>query len=163
MARHRRRKVKRNSRTTPLRMTSMMDILTVLLLFLLKSFVVDGEVINPVPGVDLPESSSEDTPEESVVVAIFDDTIMIDGDVVATVEAALAADDLLIAELADRLTESHDIAAEISRRRGSEDEFRGRVSIQGDRDISFAILERVMFTCTYSGYADISLAVIGVS
>lgn len=164
MGRHKRRKVRRNRRTTPLRMTSMMDILTVLLLFLLKSFVVDGEVMNPVPGVDLPESSSEDTPAESVVVAIFDDTIMIDGDVVATVEQALASDDLLIADLAERLVKSHDIAAEIAVRRGeTEGEFRGRISIQGDRDISFAILERVMFTCSHSGYEDISLAVIGVS
>ena len=34
-----------------LRLTSMMDILTVLLLFLLKSFVVEGEVVTPAPGV----------------------------------------------------------------------------------------------------------------
>ena len=41
-----------------LRLTSMMDILTVLLLFLLKSFVVEGEVVTPVPGVELPSSSA---------------------------------------------------------------------------------------------------------
>ena len=35
--------------SAPLRLTSMMDILTVLLLFLLKSFVAEGEVITSAP------------------------------------------------------------------------------------------------------------------
>ena len=50
MRRRGRKRIQIRSRHTPLRMTSMMDILTVLLLFLLKSFVVEGEVITPVPG-----------------------------------------------------------------------------------------------------------------
>ena len=37
----------------------------------------------------------------------------------------------------------------------------GKVAIQGDQDISFEILERVMYTCNVEGYADISLAVVG--
>ncbi len=159
----RRRRRPRNRRTAALRMTSMMDILTVLLLFLLKSFVVDGEVVTPVPGVDLPESSSDARPEQAVVVAVFDDSIMLDGETVGSVARALAGDDLLIAPLADGLTRTRTQGAEIARRRGDGDAFRGRVSIQGDRAIPFALLERVMYTCSQSGYADISLAVIGVS
>lgn len=155
--------MKAGRRQTTLQMTSMMDILTVLLLFLLKSFVVEGEVITPVPGVDLPESTSDGRPADSVVVAVFDDTIMLDGQAVGTVADALAGADPVIAPLAARLDETRARGAEISRRRGDEDAFRGRVSIQGDRAIPFALLERVMFTCSHSGYADISLAVIGVS
>lgn len=163
LRRKKRRTVRKGSGQPPLRMTSMMDILTVLLLFLLKSFVVEGEVITPVPGVNLPESTSEDTPEASVVVAIFQDSIMLDGQKVGSVSEALASDDLLIASLADRLSRNRERGAEIARRRGETEDFRGRVAIQGDQDISFAILERVMFTCNQSGYEDISLAVIGVS
>lgn len=164
MPRKRNRRIVIRSVHTPLRLTSMMDILTVLLLFLLKSFVVDGEVVAPVPGVALPESSSQTTPEESIVIAIFDDTVMMDGEVVASVSAASASDDMLIAPLATRLSEAHARTADIARARGgAETETRGRVSIQGDRDIDFAILQRVMYTCTMSGYEDISLAVIGTS
>ena len=149
---------------TPLRLTSMMDILTVLLLFLLKSFVVEGEVITPIPGVDLPESSSDTTPKSSIVIAIFDDAVMLDGEVVASVAKAVKSDDLLIEALADRLDEARERAIEIAvRRGGTEEEFEGRVSIQGDREIDFAILQRVMFTCSFSGYENISLAVIGTS
>jgi biopolymer transport protein ExbD len=149
---------------TRLRLTSMMDILTVLLLFLLKSFVVEGEAMTPVPGVDLPESTSDTTPRASVVIAIFDDAVMIDGEVVARISKAVASNDLFIEPLADHLDAARETAIKIARRRGgSEEDFDGRVSIQGDRAIEFAILQRVMYTCSASGFEDISLAVIGTS
>ena len=163
MAVRRRRGQRKRGTQTPLRMTSMMDILTVLLLFLLKSFVVEGEVITPPPGVALPESTSDTAPEASVVVAIFEDTIMLDGQVVARVSTATAAGDLLIPTLAEGLSLSYEQGLAIAERRGDADAFRDRVAIQGDQDISFDILQRVMFTCQHSGYGDIALAVIGAS
>ena len=163
MTRKRNRRIGIRSRQTPLRLTSMMDILTVLLLFLLKSFVIEGEVITPTPGVDLPESSSQQTPQEAVVVAIFDNAVMLNGEVVATVAEALRSPDLIIEPLADRLDEARERVEEIARQRGSNEEFAGKVAIQGDREIDFAILQRVMYTCSVSGYEDISLAVIGTS
>jgi biopolymer transport protein ExbD len=141
----------------------MMDILTTLLLFLLKSFVVEGEAMTPVPGVNLPESSSNTTAQAAIVVAIFDNTIMIDGQVVAEVKRIPGSDDLLIEPLADRLDEARDRVIEIAKLRGNGEEFHGRVAIQGDRKIEFDILQRVMYTCGYSGYEEISLAVLGTS
>jgi biopolymer transport protein ExbD len=160
--RTRRRQIRVRSKHAPLRLTSMMDILTVLLLFLLKSFVVEGEVISPVPGVNLPESSSIATPQASMVVAIFNDTVLLDGVAVARISQETSGD-LLIEALADRLDEARDRVIEIQRLRGEPREFHGRVSIQGDRNIEFAILQRVMYTCSASGYEDISLAVLGTS
>ena len=148
----------------PLRLTSMMDILTVLLLFLLKSFVVEGEVITPAPGVDLPQSTSDTPPQSSLVVAVFDGAVLVDGQVVARVDdAPRSSGDLLIPALAARLDKARDQAAEIARLRGDADGPAPRVAIQGDRAIPFALLQRVMYTCNQSGYADISLAVIGAS
>jgi biopolymer transport protein ExbD len=163
MRRRRRRRIRTRTVHTPLRLTSMMDILTTLLLFLLKSFVVEGEVITPVPGVNLPESSSITTPQAAIVVAIFNDNIMIDGQVVAQVSRVIGSDDLLIEPLADRLDEAREQVIEIAAMRGSTEEFHGRVAIQGDREIEFAVLQRVMYTCGYSGYEEISLAVLGTS
>lgn len=158
-----RRTKKVRYRHAPLRMTSMMDILTVLLLFLLKSFVVEGEALTPVPGVNLPESTSDTTPQASIVIAIFDDAVMIDGKVVVNIAQAVKSDDLFLEPLADRLDEARETMMDISRMRGSEEEFHGKVSIQGDRDINFEILQRVMYTCSMSGFEEISLAVIGTS
>jgi len=141
-------------------MTSLMDILTCLLLFVLKSVVLEGEVINPMPGVDLPESTSNNSPRTSIAIAIFDDVVMMDGEVIASVSKAKSSNALLIAPLAHRLDEAYEKSVEIAKLRGDEGEFRGKIAIQGDKDIDFAILQRVMYTCSHSGFEEISLAVL---
>jgi biopolymer transport protein ExbD len=169
-----RRGRRRRRPTAPesLKLTSMMDILTVLLLFLLKSFVVEGEVITPAPGVSLPESTSDTSPESSVVVAILDDRIMLDGRQVAQVASAVAdanatggapGGDLLIPALAEQLDLSRQQGEAIAARRGDAATYEPRLAIQGDRDIPFAVLQRVMYTCNHSGYGDIALVVLGAS
>ena len=163
MARRRRKKSGHGRQPSPLPLTSMMDILTVLLLFLLKSFVVEGEVITPVPGVDLPESSSDAKPRASVVVAIFDYTVMLDGRMVAEVEPNDHVSGMLIEGLAEQLDQTRAQEMEIARLRGEEADYVPRIAIQGDLEIPFELLERVMYTCNRSGFRDISLAVIGAS
>lgn len=160
MARHRSRRVNGGSTQAPIPMTSLMDILTCLLLFVLKSVVLEGEVISPVPGVNLPESSSETSPRTSIAIAVFDDVVMMDGEVVTTISKAKGSSTLLIAPLANRLDEAYEKSVEIAKLRGDEGEFRGKIAIQGDKDIDFSILQRVMYTCSHSGFEEISLAVL---
>jgi biopolymer transport protein TolR len=143
-------------------MTSMMDILTVLLLFLLKSFVVEAEVITPAAGVELPESISRQTPTETVVIAITDGRVTVGDQVVATVEAANDST-LLIPALAKHLDHLRKQSEALASRRGEKEPFAGKITIQGDRDMPFQLLQRVMYTCNQSGYDNISLAVIQVS
>lgn len=160
------RRVRRRRRPAmpeSLRLTSMMDILTVLLLFLLKSFVAEGEVITPAPGVSLPESTSDTSPESSVVVAILDDRILLDGRQVAQVEAGAPRGELLIPALAEQLDLSRRQGEAIATRRGDAATYEPKLAIQGDRDIPFAVLQRVMYTCNHSGYGDIALVVLGAS
>lgn len=157
----RRRRMKQGP--TTLRITSMMDILTVLLLFLLKSFVAEGEVVTPAPGVTLPQSSSEDLPAASLVIAIAPDHIRLGDEVVARLDGSVSGGlggDLYIDALGERLARTRERQVQIATRRGHTDEFEGKVTIQGDRNMSFAVLQRVMFTCNESGYPDVALAVI---
>lgn len=157
--RNRRRKVQR---TEGLRITSMMDILTVLLLFLLKSFVAEGEVVTPAPGVELPQSISQDSPEASLVIAIAGDRISIGGETIVALDQTIdggLGDRLVIEELVAALDHARVQQTAIATRRGS-DTWEGRVTIQGDRDMSFAVLQRVMYTCNQSGFADVALAVL---
>ena len=142
-----------------LRLTSMMDILTVLLLFLLKSFVVEGEVVTPAPGVELPSSSAESPPEESLVIAISGDAILLGNEPITTISAVLARDDLLIPELDARLDAAYRRIEEIAQRRGREAP-EGKITIQGDRAMEFQLLQRVMYTCNFSGFDQLALAVL---
>jgi biopolymer transport protein ExbD len=160
MIRRRRRFApKKPHRTEKLKLTSMMDILTVLLLFLLKSFVVDAEVMTPPPDVTLPGSSAETAPEESLVIAISADAILLGGQPITTVTEALAHPDLLIPRLDEELDHAWTRMEAIAIRqgRGAPD---AKVTIQGDRDLEFQLLRKVMYTCNASGFDQLSLAVI---
>lgn len=158
--RSQRRSIRGLRKTSGLRLTSMMDILTVLLLFLLKSFVVDGEAMTPRAGVDLPESSAEERPESSVVVAVSADGIVVGDEPVATMAEVLASDDLYVVPLAERLEEVWLQREELARLRGETELEAPAATIQGDRDIEFRVLERVMYTLGETGFGDVSLAVI---
>src|SRR5262245_3413524 len=139
---------------------SMMDILTVLLLFLLKSYVAGGEVMVPAPGIRLPTSTADQPPPTSVVVAIAGDEIMVSGEHAASMSEALRSDGLEIGPLTARLQAIRAQQDEIARMRGTQPEPARSVTIQGDRDIEFRVLQRVMYTLGQNGYENISLAVL---
>lgn len=155
----RRGKRKRFDGTEKLRLTSMMDILVVLLLFLLKSFVVEGETLTPPPGVELPTSTSQDVPGVSIHVAIMDKGILVGDELVATMDD-VAASDYVIPGLAARLETIHAQSERIARLKGKEPDAAHRATVQGDRNLEFQVVEKVMFTLAQAGYTDVSLAVI---
>jgi biopolymer transport protein ExbD len=143
-----------------LNLTSMMDILTTLLLFLLKSFVVDGEAMMPPPGVELPASTAEQPPGSSLVVAIDDDAILVGEEMVASVGEAVSGDGLTIEPLAAKLRAIRAQQDALHAARGDAPPALRVATIQGDRDIEFRVLERVMATLDENGFEHVALAVI---
>lgn len=129
---------------------SMMDILTVLLLFLLKSYSAGGEVMVPRPGMKLPESTAEEAPRASLVVSIDGDAIQLGDEKVATIAEVTASGDAGIPALAERLPAAAPGA----------DGKPSAVTIQGDRTIEYSLLRKVMFTLSQRGYDNVSLAVL---
>jgi biopolymer transport protein ExbD len=155
---HSRRLAGRLGHRGGLQMTSMMDILTVLLLFLLKSFVVDGEAQTPPPGVVLPTSTAQAAPEASLVIAIDDDAILFNAEQVASVAAVRGTADMLIAPLDARLQAVLRQMEELERAGSAPTE--QLVTIQGDREIEFDVLQKVMYTLQQNGFEHIALAVL---
>jgi biopolymer transport protein ExbD len=143
-----------------LTLTSMMDILTTLLFFVLKSYVSGGEVTVPPPGVTLPRSTVSADMHTSVVVAIDHDAIMMDGERVTTVHEAIASDELMIAPLAKRLAESRAQMDDLAQRKGEKRTISRLATIQGDAGIEFRVLQKVMYTLDRNGFPEIALAVL---
>jgi len=145
---------------TGLSLTSLMDILTCLLFFVLKSFVAGGESTVPPPGLRLPSSSAEHAQHASLVVAIQKDAIFVGGERVASVAEAEAARGMLIPPLAARLQAARAQMESIARQRGGNAGVSHLATIQGDSDIEFRVLQKVMFTLDQCGFPDIALAVL---
>ena len=143
-----------------LTLTSMMDILTTLLFFVLKSYISGAEVTVPPAGVTLPRSTVDTDMHSSVVVAIDHDAILLGGERVATVHDATASHDLMIASLGEKLAQAREQMDDLDRRRGKPPAVTHLATIQGDSEIEFRVLQRVMYTLDRSGFPDIALAVL---
>ena len=141
-------------------LTSLMDILTCLLYFVLKSFVAGGEATVPPPGLELPKSTAEQPMVTSLVIAIDKEAILVGSERVVSVHDALASDRMSIEPLADRLRAAREQMHEIAILRGGADTVTRVVTIQGDEDIEFRVLQKVMYTLNEGGFQDIALAVI---
>jgi biopolymer transport protein ExbD len=140
-------------------LTSLVDVMTILLIYLLKSFSSEGEIVSMNKNLILPESSAQKTPELNVVLAVNSTFILAEDQKVASVDEVLAQDDLLIpgldAWLAKRRTATNRIA-----QYSEKTKFTGNITIQGDKRIRFRLLKKIMFTCGQNGYNNFSLAVL---
>ncbi len=151
MARHH----KRGKSTAKLNLVSLMDIFTILVFFLLVNSS-DVEILQNNDAIKLPESVAEKRPENTLVVMVSKDDIVIGGRPIVTVAKAMAGKTPEISELekelkylASRKPFTDPAAAE-----------KGRdVTIMGDADIPYTLLKKIMTTCAKNEYRNISLAV----
>jgi len=149
---------RRLARPARLNLVALMDIFTILVLFLIVNNG-DVEVLQADRRVALPESVSEQRPEATVVIKLTTSDILLEGRPVSTLDAALAAPGDTIAPLAAALEQ----AAAATPAAIDEDYANGRpVIVMGDRSTPYALLKRVMATCAATDYRDIALAVNSV-
>jgi biopolymer transport protein TolR len=139
-------------------MTSLVDVLTVLVFFLLKNFSTEGDIITPAPGLTLPTSTSKLAPEKTVVIAISQDHILAEGQPIAAVNDEKLREGFQIPAFSDWLDKRRKSTEAISQFDTTVG-FTGKLSIQGDQKIPFAILQKVLITCGEKGYSDFSLTV----
>ncbi|KMQ52227.1 Adventurous gliding motility protein S [Chitinispirillum alkaliphilum] len=139
-------------------MTSLIDVMTILLIYLLKSFSAQGEIITISQDLLLPESSAEKFPELMVTIVVNNRYIMAENTVLAEVDEVLESDDLVIPQLYEWLRRRREATERISIL-SDDTEFKGEVMIQGDKRIRFALLKKIMYTCGQQQFNQFSLAV----
>lgn len=150
-------RMKRNRvKITKMNLTSLMDVFTILVFFLL---VNSGsvEVMEAPKTVKLPESRVETKPRETVVIFVSPDEVLVQGEAVGFVADVLDADSptldaitVKLAQLKENVLGPNTLAVA-----GSQE-----VTILADRSVPFGVVKKVMSTCTLEGYENVSLAVI---
>ncbi len=158
--RHRRGRGNRCRPTARLTMTSLMDIFTVLLLFLLKNFVVEPEALTPNPHVRLPHSAADATPEPSAVIVVSERGLAVNDAWIVDSETLAATAGQPIPALESHLISLRQRTDQLRARRGSADGPEPPLTIQGDQDIVFAELESVLATVHAAGFGQVALATL---
>jgi len=153
------RRIKRMGRNrlkiTKMNLTSLMDVFTILVFFLL---INSGsvEVLDAPREVTLPESRVESKPRETVVIFISPTEVLVQGQLVAMVDEIIEDKASVLDPIAARLAELKENVIGTSTRALSTSQ---EVTILADKSVPFTVIRTVMSTCTGEGFENVSLAV----
>jgi biopolymer transport protein ExbD len=154
------RRIKRMSRNrvkiTKMNLTSLMDVFTILVFFLL---VNSGsvELLEAPKNITLPEARVESKPRETVVIFVSAVDVLVQGVMVARVDDILEEREGTIEPINARLAELKEnvVGPSTLMVAGSQE-----VTILADKSVPFVVIRKIMSTCTDEGFENVSLAVI---
>jgi len=154
------RRMKRMSRNrqtlTQMNLTSLMDVFTILVFFLLVNSAAT-EVLETPKQITLPASVVEDKPRETVVIFISPEQVTVQGKAVIATAEILTMKGQNVAPIGARLAE---VSRNIIGLRTQQVAESQEVTILADKSVPFRVVKKVMSTCTSEGYGRISLAVL---
>jgi biopolymer transport protein ExbD len=148
---------KANKRKTEgeLNMNSMMDMVTIILLFLLKTYSTEGALKAGADDLKLPESYRMLKPTKATNISVSKSVIMI-GDRTILNVSDVEEDNNLIQQLATPLRAESESARKLEEYGG---EFKNEVLLIIDKDTPFNLMFKVIYTCSKSDYFNIKLMV----
>lgn len=162
MAYRRRRFGKKENQTTfGLNITSMTDMFTILLVFLLQTYATSDFQIDPESGMSLPLSNVQTNPTKAVKVSLSKSELKIEGRTIASLtrEGDFARTDLersdenfikpLFAELEKLAKESEDPSVK-----------EGKLILLADSSLNYALLRKVMYTASMAGFPKLKMAAV---
>jgi biopolymer transport protein TolR len=147
------RRAKKQSVVASINLVSMIDIFTILIIYLLVNTA--AVQIVGAEQVDLPASAAVEPPRENVAVILTRDDVLVDGLPVMKVAELRPDGPAVIARLKERLLAAAPLAPS-QQATGAEG---GEVNILADKSIPYALLKKVMTTCADAQFARISLGV----
>jgi len=153
------RRIKRMGRNRmkigKMNLTSLMDVFTILVFFLL---VNSGsvEVLDTPKEVSLPESRVETKPRETVVIFISPTEVLVQGQLVALVEDIIEDKTSVLDPIAARLAQLKESVIGANTLAVSTSQ---EVTILADKSVPFTVIKTIMSTCTSEGFENVSLAV----
>lgn len=153
------RRMKRMSRTPKVQgmnLTSLMDVFTILVFFLLSSSS-SGVVIEVPKQIVMPSSVVETEPRETIVIMVTEEAVLVQGEPVVETKELLESKNPVVAEIGTRLSELRESVIGVSTKKAYESK---EVTILAHETIPFKILKKIMGTCSGMGFENISLAVI---
>jgi biopolymer transport protein TolR len=133
-------------------MTSLIDILTLLLVFLIQSFSAEGNLVTPSTDLTLPLSSSKKPARPSLMLELTHGGVVAEGKQLASNQSFAGAQDFLVKNVYGWLLQQKAATGGADAQR--------HIILQCDRELEFNIVKRIMFTCSKAGYTDFSVLVI---
>jgi biopolymer transport protein ExbD len=148
----------RKGTNAELNVVPMVDMMTLLVIFLLQQFSTTGEVLYMQKDIKLPNAHHGQVIEIAPVVAVSADQVVVTGVKVADVrELDSDAGYLNIPALEERLRDEKK-KWDLIHQHDPTKKWDGLVNIQADKAVPFRIVKRVMYSCGVAGYFNVNFA-----
>jgi len=151
----------RKSTNADLNVVPMVDMMTMLVIFLLQQFSATGEVLFMQKDIKLPDARHGQQIEVAPVVAISAAQVVISGQRVAEVAEVEKDPSQIIGNLVEKLRDEKkrwDFIHQNDQDR--EKNWKGEVNVQADVRVPFRIVRRVMASAAEAGYGNVNLATV---
>lgn len=147
-----------------LNLTSLMDVVSIIVVYLLKNYGADPVVIMPTAGQKVPMSIADSPIQDGIPVYIAQRSITFGSKKIVQIDEngdieAGAVSNHLIGPLYDAMAEEADKAKQMAASQGSE-EWSGRVILVGDQSLKFSTLVDVMYTAGRAEFREYAFCVI---
>ncbi|MEZ4239668.1 MAG: biopolymer transporter ExbD [Myxococcota bacterium] len=159
--RHRRRRHRRKipgESISHLNLTPMMDIMTILLVFLVKSYEAAPENITVTDSLKPPVSTVKVAVAPATKLTVTKDEILVEDHPVMALTDVGGGEQVTIPALRDALVERADHLRAVERRGGAP--FDGRLMVVADQTTPYAVLTAVLLTAGEAKYAEYKLVVM---
>jgi biopolymer transport protein ExbD len=156
MSSRRQNRMSRNKGKTPgLSLTSLMDVFTILVLYLLVN-QGSGADIDPPKTIKIPDSVVETSPRQTIVMTVSDTAVYIQGEAIVSIADVLESKQDYIEPVRQEMVRVKELAESQGIQAAAN---KTEVTILADRGVPFKILKKLMSTSSSAGYEKISLAV----
>ncbi len=161
-----RKRIKRNKKDIiDVDITSLLDILVILLVFLLHSYNSSGIVINVPTGIELPTSISPTPSTSGVMIQVSASKIWVDNEEVLNSENLPSRTydygGRRIIPLFDKLVAIKNKVKEVEKSSPQAAKFSGVANLIVDKSLKYSYLKKIMFTCAEAGFKTYKFVVLG--
>jgi biopolymer transport protein ExbD len=169
------RRGRHRSVTAVLSLTAMVDMFTVLVIFLLQNYNTTGEILYIPKDVVLPKANRVNELKPSVVVTVTAKEVLLDRTVVATFKEVQDATDWVIPNLRDQARDmllkakadqeaklQNKLSKVVEKTLGNDEddpEAWKKVTIQADKQIDYLTIKKIMYSIYEAGGGPINFAV----
>jgi biopolymer transport protein ExbD len=129
-------------------LTSLVDAMTILLVFLIKSISVEDSVVTESTDLSLPSSTSKEAARTINSLKITKEKILSDDKIIAEIPSIVSSDSMTIPELLFLLKNEKKF------------ELKREMMIQSDKETPFDVIKKVMYTCSLAGTTDFTILVL---
>ncbi|MDE0119687.1 MAG: biopolymer transporter ExbD [Bdellovibrionales bacterium] len=152
-----------------LQLTAMVDMFTVLVVFLLQNYASTNQILPISDQIALPQAATVKELKPSFVVMLSKDSLSFNKEQVGTYNEVKNNKDWLIVSLLDSVKEAIEILNQedksVSKKDGSGGDvvpLQYKMTLQADKDIDFLSIKKVLYTLTEAGVQEVNFAVIKV-